>query len=183
MGANVWCSVPLLSAGPSKSMTRLHIYTALKRASLAGASILLQVPSCQAPGANAATVTCSSEMHALLLYLCCTVGTTQRKLLRAAASVVCTYKVFCSSVPADRRRFLRSPPPCPRIPGKNALLFRWQSFLLLRKDKCNFFRDVDPSTAQEIRRIMVSMVSDWEEKEPQTVAVSNTDAAFGTSLL
>lgn len=33
-----------------------------------------------------------------------------------------------------------------------------QAFFLLRKDDCNFFRDLAPATAQEIRHIMVSMV-------------------------
>eukprot|EP00904_Undaria_pinnatifida_P007165 jgi/Undpi1/3579/HiC_scaffold_16.g06951.m1 len=33
-----------------------------------------------------------------------------------------------------------------------------EAFLLLRKDECNFFRDVAPPMAQEIRRIMISMV-------------------------
>ena len=35
----------------------------------------------------------------------------------------------------------------------------WQAFFLLRKDDCNFFRDVASDTARELRQIMVSMVS------------------------
>ena len=42
------------------------------------------------------------------------------------------------------------PPPSPESV--------WKAFLLLRKDECNFFRDVAPPMAQEIRRIMISMV-------------------------
>ncbi|CAN0566397.1 unnamed protein product, partial [Ectocarpus sp. 12 AP-2014] len=33
-----------------------------------------------------------------------------------------------------------------------------EAFFLLREDECNFFRDLVPATAQEIRHIMVSMV-------------------------
>ncbi|CAN0081016.1 unnamed protein product, partial [Scytosiphon promiscuus] len=33
-----------------------------------------------------------------------------------------------------------------------------EAFFLLRKDECNFFRNVDPALSQEIRHIMVSMV-------------------------
>ncbi|CAM9959431.1 unnamed protein product [Ectocarpus fasciculatus] len=40
-----------------------------------------------------------------------------------------------------------------------------EAFFLLREDECNFFRDLAPATAQEIRHIMVSMVLATDLKE------------------
>ncbi|CAM9374223.1 unnamed protein product [Ectocarpus sp. 12 AP-2014] len=40
-----------------------------------------------------------------------------------------------------------------------------EAFFLLREDECNFFRDLVPATAQEIRHIMVSMVLATDLKE------------------
>lgn len=44
--------------------------------------------------------------------------------------------------------------------------------MLLRKDSCNFFRDVAPSVVQEIRHIMVSMV----RVELSTLAVARVSS-------